>query len=181
MDEKNYVSPPMVWGVLIFFAGLSILFFSTYWYEVKNEADGEKGGEMIKEDEKNTSEELPNQTRPDSIDSITNTIAPDSLKKNLPMIRYDNKGVFLPSEVIMKQGEYGVECFLNIVNESDHVLLLRLGPYDAGKEKGFPYEPILPRESGTIDPRYGGIPDPIFYNAAHPNETVRVHVDQSCT
>lgn len=109
-----------------------------------------------------------------------NTVAPDAAADLLPYVRYRN-GAFLPARVVVKRiEEDGVECFLKVFNESDRPILLRLGPYEQGKEKGFRYSAIPAGDAAVLDPRYTGISDAVFYNTANPSEQFTVRIDASC-
>ena len=95
---------------------------------------------------------------------------------NHSVVEY-NHGVFTPAMIILKN-ETG--CFVEIKNASDEEVIPRVGPYAAGKESGFLYGTIGPRQSGSIDPRYGTLNDLPFYNKNNPAAVFKVHLDPTC-
>jgi hypothetical protein len=95
-------------------------------------------------------------------------------------IRYKD-GVFSPSEIALDESDSTLlGCLLRIINEGGGNLIVRIGPFEQGKEKGFPYAPIPAGESLIIDPRYSGIDRAIFYNTKNPKEEFAVSIGKSC-
>ncbi len=93
---------------------------------------------------------------------------------------YYKNGAFSPTTVIIKREKENDTCFLTIINEDNASLIVRLGPYKAGAELGFPYDPISARSKGVIDPRYTGMNNLVFYNAKNTGATFLVKFAPTC-
>lgn len=97
-----------------------------------------------------------------------------------PAVHYKD-GIFSPSEMTLEESDSNpLGCLLNIINETQEDMIVRLGPFEKGKEKGFPYAPIPAGESLIIDPRYTGIDRAVFYHTKNPKEEFAVVIDKSC-
>ncbi len=110
---------------------------------------------------------------------VPNTVAPDEAISEISSILYRDN-IFTPAHILLTQNKTGVGCYINVVNASSNTLIIRLGPPEVGKEKGFPYPPIAPGQSALIDPRYSGITQALFYNTALPTASFTVNLDQTC-
>ena len=90
-------------------------------------------------------------------------------------------GAFTPKSLSLKRKSPGDPgCLITIVNDSNDLLSVRVGPYEAGKAKGFPYPSIAPGKSGMIDPRYGSIADISFYSVDKPEALFTAHLEPTC-
>ncbi|MEK7560866.1 MAG: hypothetical protein AAB539_02820 [Patescibacteria group bacterium] len=97
-----------------------------------------------------------------------------------PQIRYRD-GRFTPATVeLTRTTEDSTGCLLTIVNESATNLVVRLGPAPGAPNHGTMYEAIAPGKTGIIDPRYRGLGDAVFFNAANPSATFNVRVLPTC-
>ena len=95
-------------------------------------------------------------------------------------VRYANSA-FTPNHLLLRaRGLRKDECLAAIVNDSDDIVLIRLGPPPAKENWGFLYPPIVPHSVGWIDPRYRGISDPVFYNKNNSGTTFTIHLDIGC-
>lgn len=90
-------------------------------------------------------------------------------------------GTFTPKNLSLKRHSPGDPgCLITVVNDSKDLLSIRVGPYEAGKTKGFPYPSVAPGRSGMIDPRYGTIVDISFYSVEKPDAIFSAHLEPSC-
>lgn len=159
-DLPRTASPVMryaVWSTMFFFAGISILLLVT------QRAD--------------KSPDESDSIRPSASESEVHVT--DTQFKG-PAVHYKD-GIFSPSEMTLEESDSNpLGCLLNIINETQEDMIVRLGPFEKGKEKGFPYAPIPAGESLIIDPRYTGIDRAVFYNTKNPKEEFAVVIDKSC-
>src|SRR3989338_4806036 len=105
---------------------------------------------------------------------------PSEIKQTVLGVHYTGEK-FVPSQKTLSQNDAGEGCFLTIVNESEEKLAIRLGPHNPeGDDPVFPYSPIPPGESLTLDPRYR-IERISLHNHLKPGPEVVIHLDPSCT
>ena len=94
-----------------------------------------------------------------------------------PIITYAPGEGFKPREVRLNSATTG--CILQITNQSDTELKIRLSPHHPADDWGFQYPVIAPRTSSLIDPRYR-IPTIALHNFNNPNEEFSVKLDDNC-
>ena len=124
--------------------------------------------------------EAPNPTiesRPSTPPTVKPVIKPETTRG--AVVRYTGSA-FDPASVTVEDGSNRSGCFIAFVNESNATLLLRLAPFSPNDNYGFLYPPIAPGKSGTIDPRYRGIPDPVFYDRNNRAAMMQVHLLATC-
>lgn len=104
----------------------------------------------------------------------------DSNSVQISEVHYKD-GVFTPQSLSLQRKNPGDPgCLITVVNDSSDLLSIRVGPYEAGKVKGFPYPAIAPGKSGTIDPRYGTIAEISFYSVNTPAAVFLAHLQPTC-
>ncbi len=159
--EKN----TLFLGIIVFFACVAILFYFTNERQIK---DGQTMQSILPSP--STSQEPPKVVpQHNSVNVIEDN-------GNHSTVHYEH-GLFTPHEVTIKN-ETG--CFIAIQNADNTTIIPRLGPYDAKKEQGFLYPPILPHKDSLIDPRYGKSSQFLFYNRNNPHADFIVHIDPTC-
>ena len=160
MDSKRIYS--FLITAVIFFAIIGGLFLATSGSKKANTA-------------------TPSESLAPSSDNAIETPSGNAVKvieppANHSVVEY-NHGAFTPAMITLKN-ETG--CFVEIKNASDEEVIPRVGPYVAGKESGFLYGKIGPRQSESIDPRYGTLNDLTFYNKNNPAAFFKIHLDPTC-
>lgn len=101
-------------------------------------------------------------------------------KNAKPDVTYTAQG-FSPDEIHADADTSSrLGCFVRIKNASSGELVIRLGPFESGKEKGVLYAAIAPGEKAIIDPRYSNFSEVSFYNKLIPAHSFRVAVSPTC-
>lgn len=97
-----------------------------------------------------------------------------------PDVTYTAQG-FSPSEIHADADKPSPSgCMVRIKNASLNELVIRVGPFEAGNEKGVLYTAIAAGERSIIDPRYSNYPKISFYNKHMPMHSFRVMVSPTC-
>lgn len=150
-------------GVLVF--GIGVMGFLWFTRDF-----GERSTEIKKEDGASlAAPENPGTVRVVSGENFTGFV-----------LEYRDPGVFFPARLVLTATSTGgYSCVVKIANNSREDLVLRVGPYAPNIARGYPYEPILPGESGLYDLRYNH--DELdFYNLKRPGAHVRVVYGPGC-
>lgn len=101
-------------------------------------------------------------------------------KNARPDVTYTANG-FSPGEIHADaDASSRLGCFVRIKNASSGELVIRLGPFESGKEKGVLYAPIASGDKAIIDPRYSNFLEVLFYNKLMPAHLFRVVVSPTC-
>ena len=106
-------------------------------------------------------------------------VTPEDHNKSA-VVLYDGK-IFLPQSLTIPAGaaSSGQGCMIAIQNQSPHPLIIRLSPYHAKDDYGFPYPPIPAGESVLIDARYH-LTDIALHNRENPKQQFRIHFNPPC-
>ncbi len=155
------------WAVIIFFACLAVLFYVTKGGN--QEQSGLTEDQSLQPSDSPSAEFFPPEFQGGSAKVIDD--AGDHTRTRYDGVRFN------PSEVTI-QTETG--CFVEVENAGSGDLSMRLGPYDARKQQGFPYLPIASGASGRIDPRYGTGKEFLFYAKENIAAVFIVHIDPTC-
>lgn len=108
----------------------------------------------------------------------TQVIPQDNLV--LPTINYRDHG-FTPTTTTLEQNAKGAGCVIRIINQSNAPLVIRLSPHEKALKGNYggQYDPIPPKKSIIIDPRFD-MGYESFHNHNTPSEEFHVRLANSC-
>lgn len=98
----------------------------------------------------------------------------------LPTVNYHDHR-FAPATITLEQNAKGTGCVIQIMNQSDTSLTIRLSPHEKALKGNYggQYDPIPPEKSIIIDPRFD-MGYESFHNFNIPSEAFHVHIGNSC-
>ena len=110
----------------------------------------------------------------------TQTRAIPQGKLVLPTINYRDHH-FTPVTTALEQNAQGTGCVIQVVNQSDTPLAIRLSPHEKALKGNYggQYDPVPPGKSIIIDPRFD-LGYVSFHNHAIPREEFHVRIGNSC-